>query len=211
MTILHLNQDGQITDNNGRFFDVQKHAWEVTSAKDGADSQSQVTASYAVKWVVANKNGRKLPVGVIGPADPSEAEARDARDIGRGIAELGLPMICGGRGGAMLAASEGASRAGGQVIGILPSVDWLTANPFVTIPIATGIGEARNAIIACACFALISVGKGHGTLSEMALGLKMKRLVVTMPEAQKVDGAVACSNVETAIHAVATRYLGLVP
>lgn len=101
--------------------------------------------------------------------------------------------------------------AGGLVIGILPSSDWMTANPHVSISIASGLGEARNAIIASACFALIAVGGGHGTLSEMALGLKMSRLVIAMPPAADVPGARRCVTVDEAIEVVAERYLGLTP
>lgn len=150
--------------------------------------------------------GPRLPVGVIGPNDASTAELEMAEAIGRAIAGLGLPLICGGRGGCMQAASQGAAQAGGLVIGILPTSDWSSANEFVSVPIATGIGEARNAIIASACFALVAVGGGHGTLSEIALGLKMERLVVTMPHANRVNGAIECETVEQAVAAIVSRY-----
>ncbi|MGL5448648.1 MAG: TIGR00725 family protein [Rhabdaerophilum sp.] len=153
----------------------------------------------------------RLPVGVIGPNDASAAELAMAESIGRAIAGLGLPLVCGGRGGCMQAASKGAAEAGGIVIGILPSSDWGSANPYVSVPIASGIGEARNAIIASACFALVAVGGGHGTLSEIALGLKMERLVIVMPGAHQVDGALACESIEDAIAAIATRYHQVAP
>jgi hypothetical protein len=148
-------------------------------------------------------------VGVIGPHDASATELETAGAIGRGVAHLGLPLICGGRGGCMEAAARGAAGAGGLVIGILPSADWLSANEQVHVPIATGLGEARNAIIASACFALIAVGEGHGTLSEMALGLKMRRLVIAMPQAERVRGATPCATAGEAMAQVAQRYLGL--
>jgi uncharacterized protein (TIGR00725 family) len=106
----------------------------------------------------------------------------------------------------MQAASRGAAQAGGLVIGILPTSDWSSANEFVSVPVATGIGEARNAIIASACFALVAVGGGHGTLSEIALGLKMGRLVITMPDANRVEGALECETVEQAVAAIVARY-----
>ncbi|MCA3634543.1 MAG: LOG family protein, partial [Methylobacterium sp.] len=108
--------------------------------------------------------------------------------------------------GCMQAASRGAAEAGGLVIGVLTSTDPLSANPFVSVPIASGIGEARNAIIASACFALVAVGGGHGTLSEIALGLKMERLVIAMPDANRVDGALECAEIETTMEAIAGRY-----
>lgn len=159
----------------------------------------------------AASSGRLLPVGVIGPNDASSEELAFAEAAGAGIAGIGLPLICGGRGGCMEAASRGAAMAGGLVIGILPSGDWATANSHVSVPIATGLGEARNAIIASACFALIAVGGGHGTLSEMALGLKMERLVIAMPTATLVAGALACTSIEEAMAAVAQRYRRLHP
>lgn len=163
----------------------------------------------AASHLRANPSAPRLPVGVIGPNDASPAELGFAEQAGAGIARLGLPMICGGRGGCMEAASRGAAAAGGLVIGILPSGDWRTANAHVSVPIASGLGEARNAIIASACFALVAVGGGHGTLSEMALGLKMERLVIAMPTAAEIDGAIVCATMEQALAVIAERYLGL--
>lgn len=160
---------------------------------------------------IVGENGLRLPVGVIGPNDASPAELAMAEAMGRAIARLGLPLICGGRGGCMQAASRGAAEAGGLVIGILPSSDWASANPYVSVPIASGIGEARNAIIASACFALVAVGGGHGTLSEIALGLKMERLVITMPDANRVEGALECATAEQAVAAIAARYRQVTP
>lgn len=160
---------------------------------------------------ILDAGGLRLPVGVIGPNDASLSELAMAEAIGCAIAKLGLPLICGGRGGCMEAAAKGAAEAGGLVIGILPSSDWLSANRFVSVPVASGIGEARNAIIASACFALVAVGGGHGTLSEIALGLKMERLVITMPDANRVEGALECATVEEAIAAIAERYIRVAP
>jgi hypothetical protein len=110
----------------------------------------------------------------------------------------------------MQAASKGAAEAGGLVIGILPTSDPRAANPYVTVPLASGIGEARNAIIASACFALVAVGGGYGTLSEIALGLKMERLVIVMPDANRVSGTLECTTSEEAIAAIAARYLQVI-
>jgi uncharacterized protein (TIGR00725 family) len=172
---------------------------------ENVSNMQSITASASVRTIIAT-GGLRLPVGVIGPNDASPSELAMAEAVGRAVAELGLPLICGGRGGCMQAASKGASEAGGLVIGVLPSSDWLSANRYVSVPVATGIGEARNAIIASACFALVAVGGGHGTLSEIALGLKMERLVITMPEANRVDGALACTTPDEAIAAIAARY-----
>ena len=100
------------------------------------------------------------------------------------------------------------------MIGILPSDDWREANPHVAIPLATGIGEARNAVIATAGFALISVGGreepvSYGTISEMAFGLRLGRLVIGMPEAPDLPGLVRCRAEVEVVERVARRYLAL--
>lgn len=195
---------GMILDGAGRPFDTERHAWGTES---GLRAVSPISPRDAVRLALS-QGARRLPVGLIGPNDASVEELALAEAAGAAIAGLGLPMICGGRGGCMEAASRGCALAGGLVIGVLPSGDWTTANAHVAIPIASGLGEARNAIIASACLALIAVGGGHGTLSEMALGLKMGRLVAAMPPAVRVPGALDCGTIEEAIEAIALRYLG---
>jgi hypothetical protein len=87
-------------------------------------------------------------------------------------------LICGGRGGVMQAACQGAKEAGGLTVGILPGVDRGGANPFVDVPVVTGLGEARNTIIVRTADAAIAIHGGYGTLSEIALARKMGRPVV---------------------------------
>lgn len=190
----------------GRRFDPVAGRWiDEAAALHG----QPLSAVAAVRHLVQKRGARRLPIAVIGPTEASAKELAFAEEAGRGIAGLGLPLVCGGRGGCMEAASQAAASAGGLVIGILPSDDWRTANAHVSVPIASGLGEARNAIIASACFALIAVGGGHGTLSEMALGLKMERLVIALPPAARVKGSFGCASVDEAIAAVSERYLGL--
>lgn len=195
---------GLVHPASGRRFCAATLGWLPASG-----SGARVDLVTAVRRVLGQPGARRLPVGVIGPNEASSGEQAMAEAVGRGVAELGLPLVCGGRGGCMEAAARGADGAGGLVIGILPSADWLSGNRHVHVPIATGLGEARNAVIASACFALIAVGAGHGTLSEMALGLKMGRLVIAMPEAEAVRGALPCTTAEAAVTAVARRYLAL--
>ena len=114
----------------------------------------------------------------MGPGTCSLREARTARAVGRRIALGGGILICGGGSGVMEAAARGAHEAGGTVVGILPSDDEGTANPYVDIPIVTGLGNARNAINALTAHALIAIGGGPGTLSEIALALKVDTPVV---------------------------------
>jgi hypothetical protein len=201
--------DGLVRPEPGLRFCAAAHRWVAAGGSALAPDGADVDVATAVRRLVGEYGARRLPVGVIGPNDASALELETAEAIGRGVAGLGLPLICGGRGGCMEAAARGAAGAGGLVIGMLPSADWLSANEHVHVPIATGLGEARNAIIASACFALVAVGEGHGTLSEMALGLKMRRLVIAMPQAERVRGATPCDTAQDAMAHVARRYLGL--
>ncbi len=122
-------------------------------------------------------------IAVIGVAEAIPQEAAYAEAVGRLIAEGGHTLICGGRGGVMAAACRGAVEGGGITVGILPGDSPDGANPWVTVPIATGLGEARNAIITRAAGALIAIGTGWGTLSEIALAVKMGKPVVALGSA----------------------------
>lgn len=119
-------------------------------------------------------------IGVMGPGTADKDVCEKAYRAGRLIAERGGVLVCGGRGGAMEAASRGASEAGGVVVGILPGVSESEANPYVTIPIITGMSHARNAINVWTSQAVIAVGGSFGTLSEIALALKCGRPVVAL-------------------------------
>jgi uncharacterized protein (TIGR00725 family) len=117
-------------------------------------------------------------VAVVGSATCSEQIAALAESVGREIARRGAVLVCGGRGGVMAAACRGARAAGGTTVGILPGASRDEANPYVEFPIATGLGEARNAIVVRTADAVIAVSGGYGTLSEIGLALKMGRPVV---------------------------------
>lgn len=114
---------------------------------------------------------RELIIAVIGARDPSPEEASLAEELGKEIARQGVALICGGLGGTMEAACRGASSEGGITIGILPGDDPDEANPYVQIPIATGIGYARNVAVVHSAKAVIAVGGSYGTLSEIAYAL----------------------------------------
>lgn len=115
---------------------------------------------------------RPIRVSVAGAGDATPQDAALAEEVGRLLAERGAVVICGGLGGVMEAACRGASRAGGITVGILPGRDPGAANPHVLIPIPTGLGEARNALVATTSDALIAIGGKLGTLSEIALALR---------------------------------------
>ena len=111
-------------------------------------------------------------IAVIGSGDCSPQEARLAEDTGRELARHGAVLVCGGLGGVMAAACRGATLAGGLTIGILPGDSRRSANPYVQIPIVTNLGEARNVIVVKTAQAVIAIGGGYGTLSEIGHALK---------------------------------------
>lgn len=111
--------------------------------------------------------------------------------------------MCGGLGGVMEAACRGAKDAGGTTVGILPGTDRAAANPFVDVAVATGLGEARNALVVRAADAVIAIGGGYGTLSEIALALKAGKRVVGL-ETWDVEGVEVADAPEAAVEAVLT-------
>ena len=117
-------------------------------------------------------------VAVVGSSSCTPAEKDAAEAIGRLLAEAGATLVCGGRGGVMAAACRGAKSAGGLTVGILPGVDRSEANPWVDVPIVTGLGEARNALVVRSAEVVIAVGGGYGTLSEIGFALKWGKRVV---------------------------------
>ena len=117
------------------------------------------------------KNERRL-VAVIGGRECSPEEALLAEEVGHELAKWGIILICGGLSGVMEAACKGASAAGGVTIGVLPGDNRQTANPYVQIPIVTGMGYARNAIIVKSAQAVIAISGSYGTLSEISHALQ---------------------------------------
>ena len=101
-----------------------------------------------------------------------------AEAVGRGLARRGAVVVCGGLGGVMEAACRGAKAEGGTTVGILPGLHRADANPFVDVALPTGLGEARNAIVVRAADALVAVAGEFGTLSEIALALRLGTPVV---------------------------------
>jgi uncharacterized protein (TIGR00725 family) len=117
-------------------------------------------------------------IGVIGDGNCDEKTYRTAYELGQLIAEQKAVLVCGGLGGVMEAACKGAKSRNGSTLGILPFDDRKWANPYVDISVPTGLGEARNALVARAGDVLIAVGGQFGTLSEIALAIKIGKPVV---------------------------------
>ena len=117
-------------------------------------------------------------VAVVGPGQATAEETEAAETVGRLLAQAGVTVVCGGLGGVMEAACRGAAQAGGIAVGILPGAERAAANPHVTVAIATGLGELRNGLVVRSADAIIAVGGGYGTLSEVALALKAGKPVI---------------------------------
>ena len=117
-------------------------------------------------------------IAVVGPGQATDAQLADAEAVGRGLAEAGALVVCGGLGGVMEAACRGAKEVGGATLGILPGSDRAAANAWVDVAVPTGLGEARNALVIRAADGVVAVAGEFGTLSEIALALKAGKTVV---------------------------------
>lgn len=117
-------------------------------------------------------------MAVVGPSDSTAGDDERAEAVGRLLGEAGAVVVCGGLGGVMAAACRGAAGAGGTTLGLLPGGDRADANPWVALAVPTGLGEARNALVVRAADAVVAVSGGYGTLSEVALALRLGRPVV---------------------------------
>jgi uncharacterized protein (TIGR00725 family) len=130
---------------------------------------------------------RKITIGVIGGNTVSEKDASMAFEVGKHIAKNDSVLVCGGMGGVMEAAARGAAENGGLVVGIIPSDDKRTANPFVHIVIPTGMGFARNMLVVLSSDVLIAFPGSYGTLSEIACALTAGKTVVHLPGAWDIS------------------------
>jgi len=140
------------------------------------------------------QSSARLPgvqVAVIGGASCSQEEARHAEEIGRRVALAGAVLLCGGTTGVMEAACRGAQLAGGTTVGILPGKMIESGNPWLSVRLPTGMGNGRNWLVAAGAHAVIAIGGGLGTLSEIALALKAGKPVVGLGtwDAVGPDGA----------------------
>ncbi|MDP9246682.1 MAG: TIGR00725 family protein [Candidatus Dormibacteraeota bacterium] len=139
-------------------------------------------------------------VAVCGASEPDPRQRQMAREVGKLLAEAGAVVLCGGLGGVMEAASEGATTAGGAAVGLLPGADRALGNPHLTLALATGLGEARNAVLTCAAESVIAIGCGWGTLSEIALARKLGREVVCL-DSWQLEGVPVAASPEEAVKA----------
>jgi uncharacterized protein (TIGR00725 family) len=141
-----------------------------------------------------------IHVAVVGPGSAGEDELAAAEEAGRLIAARGALLVCGGLGGVMEAACRGAHEAGGTTLGLLPGDDRREANEFVDIAVPTGLGEGRNALVVRAADAVVAIGGGYGTLSEIALALRAGKPVIGVGT-WDIDMVQAMDGVEAAVEA----------
>lgn len=145
--------------------------------------------------------GRRY-IGVIGAGECDAEMSRLAEEVGRGIAQAGAILVCGGMGGVMEAACRGAKLGGGLTVGILPGRDKSDANPHVDVAVATGINEARNLAIIRTADVLIAIGGSYGTLSEIGFALKSGKRVIGL-RSWEIAGLEKAEDVEEALRMAA--------
>jgi uncharacterized protein (TIGR00725 family) len=149
---------------------------------------------------------RKIQIAVIGDGQPPVEVVRWAEEVGRLLAQRGAVVVCGGLGGVMAAAAQGAAAAGGLTVGILPTYEAKTANPAIAVAIPSGMGEARNVLVVASGDAVIALPGSHGTQSEVALALKLGKKVIGVQAWGDVQGVQVAQTpaeaVELALSAV---------
>ncbi|MBL0712635.1 MAG: TIGR00725 family protein [Desulfosarcina sp.] len=201
-------ENGRLTTSEGKVLTPSDRSWH--SIEPGESSDREVTPTEAVGWLQRTSGFPcRVPVAVIGGREAGPAQLAAAEDMGKHLARMGLTLLCGGRQGIMEAACRGAASADGLSIGLLPDDDPAMANPHVSVPIATGIGIARNALVACAALCLVAVGGGYGTISEMAFALQFGKKVFVLANGPHIEGVQRCTDAARAADEVARVVLGL--
>lgn len=127
-------------------------------------------------------------ISVIGESEASPEILQLAEEVGRLIAEAGCVLVCGGLKGVMEAAAKGAKSAGGLTVGILPGSKREEANPYIDIPIVTGLGYARNKLVVKTGQVVIAIGGKYGTLSEIGFALGYGIPVIGLKTWQLIRG-----------------------
>ena len=141
---------------------------------------------------------KRIRIAVIGGSRPGRQALEAAFEVGRLIARAGAVVVCGGLGGVMEAASRGAREEGGLVVGILPGAAPVDANPWVDVPIATGLGYTRNSLVVMNADAVVAIDGEYGTLSEIAYGKIHGKKVVGLGT-WEVRGLVAATTPDEAV------------
>ena len=140
-------------------------------------------------------------IGVIGAGSCNNEIYELAQEVGVGVAKMGAILVCGGLGGVMEGACRGACEAGGQTVGILPGPDRAHANPYVTIPIVTDLGHARNILVVRSSDLLMAISGGYGTLSEISIALKLAKPVIGLSTWPNIRGIQYVATAKEALNA----------
>lgn len=148
------------------------------------------------------EEGGAFQVAVSGGGTCSPAVAMEAASLGEQLALLGVVIVCGGLGGVMEAVARGARKRGGVVIGVLPGYDRRSGNRFLSVAVPTGLGHARNVLIAAAGDVLVAFPGGAGTLSEIALALRLERPIVGVGAWGHVAGVDEVHDVTAAVERI---------
>jgi uncharacterized protein (TIGR00725 family) len=140
-------------------------------------------------------------IAVVGPGDADEREMQLARGVGRLLAQGGAAVVTGGLGGVMEGACEGTGVVDGTSIGLLPGTDRRAANPYVTIAVATGLGQGRNLLVVQTADAVVAIGRSPGTLSEIGLAARLGKPVILLASyaADLVPGARTAQSPKEAV------------
>jgi len=147
---------------------------------------------------------KRVRVGIIGGNNPEAKHLDMARRVGELVAQAGAILVCGGLGGVMAAASSGAKKAGGLTVGILPGSAAEEANPYIDIPIATGMGYSRNSLVAMNSDVLIAIDGEYGTLTEIAYGNIYGKTVIGL-DTWDMKGVIQASSAEEAVEMALVR------
>jgi len=137
-------------------------------------------------------------IAVIGGSKPDKDSYRMAAEVGRLIAASNAVLICGGLNGVMEAAARGARQAGGLTVAILPGQDPAAANPYIDLPIATGLGYTRNSLVVMNAEVVIAIDGQYGTLSEIAFSLIQAKKIVGLGT-WDIPGVIRATSPEEAV------------
>ena len=140
---------------------------------------------------------QKITISVIGGHDTKPKVEQLARNVGKIVANMECVLVCGGLGGVMMAASQGAKEAGGLTIGLLPGKEKANANPFIDIALPTTIGFARNAMVACSADIVIALPGSYGTQCEICYAMVYGRPVIDLG-GWKIKGMIKVKNLKDA-------------
>lgn len=157
---------------------------------------------------VGSENGDKVTrprVAVIGAGSPDNELYGLARELGRGLARLGVEVVCGGLGGVMEGVCRGARKEGGTTIGILPGHEREAANPWIQLSIATGLGHARNQMVALNGDVVVAVGGAYGTLTELGFAKIYGKPVIAI-SSWEVEGITTARDVDEALAQVTLTF-----